>query len=125
MMERLKGLAVLPRDKAVAWARWLKDRKAMSDEIDTIMENQVRAIFIGIDFDPTLAQRVAEGPPQLPAEDQVGLAGPGVAPRAVRRTDEQVRQAVEAHPPFENVLAPARSTRVSIALREVGEHGHT
>ena len=28
--------------------------------IDTIRENQVQAIFIGIDFDPTLAQRVAE-----------------------------------------------------------------
>ncbi len=28
--------------------------------IDTIRANQVRAIFIGIDFDPTLAQRVAE-----------------------------------------------------------------
>ncbi|HDD56162.1 MAG TPA: zinc ABC transporter substrate-binding protein [Chloroflexi bacterium] len=28
--------------------------------IDTIRENQVRAIFVGIDFDPTLAQRVAE-----------------------------------------------------------------
>lgn len=28
--------------------------------IDTIRENQVKAIFIGIDFNPTLAQRVAE-----------------------------------------------------------------
>ncbi|MFN2281585.1 MAG: metal ABC transporter substrate-binding protein [Anaerolineales bacterium] len=28
--------------------------------IDTIRANQVKAIFIGIDFDPTLAQRVAE-----------------------------------------------------------------
>ena len=28
--------------------------------IDTIRANQTKAIFIGIDFDPTLAQRVAE-----------------------------------------------------------------
>lgn len=28
--------------------------------IDTIRDNQVKAIFIGMDFDPTLAQRVAE-----------------------------------------------------------------
>lgn len=28
--------------------------------IDTIREHQVRAIFVGIDFDPTLAQRVAD-----------------------------------------------------------------
>lgn len=28
--------------------------------IDTIRENQVKAIFIGMDYDPTLAQRVAE-----------------------------------------------------------------
>lgn len=28
--------------------------------IDTIRETQVKAIFVGIDFDPTLAQRVAE-----------------------------------------------------------------
>ncbi|MDA1055130.1 MAG: [protein-PII] uridylyltransferase [Planctomycetota bacterium] len=29
MMERLAGLAVLPRDRAVAWGRWLEDRKAI------------------------------------------------------------------------------------------------
>jgi [protein-PII] uridylyltransferase len=29
MLERLAGLAVLPRDRAVAWGRWLEDRKAI------------------------------------------------------------------------------------------------
>jgi [protein-PII] uridylyltransferase len=29
MMERMKGLAALPRDRAVAWGRWLEDRKAI------------------------------------------------------------------------------------------------
>ncbi|HRX80436.1 MAG TPA: hypothetical protein P5307_15295, partial [Pirellulaceae bacterium] len=29
MMERLAGLAALPRDRAVAWGRWLEDRKAI------------------------------------------------------------------------------------------------
>jgi ABC-type Zn uptake system ZnuABC Zn-binding protein ZnuA len=32
----------------------------LADLIDTIRENQVKAIFIGIDFDPSLAQMVAE-----------------------------------------------------------------
>ncbi|MEX0818230.1 MAG: [protein-PII] uridylyltransferase [Pirellulaceae bacterium] len=29
LMDRLKGLAALPRDRAAAWGRWLEDRKAI------------------------------------------------------------------------------------------------
>jgi len=32
----------------------------LAELIETIRDNQVKAIFVGIDFDPTLAQRVAE-----------------------------------------------------------------
>jgi len=34
--------------------------RELAELIDTIRETQVKAIFVGIDFDPTLAERVAE-----------------------------------------------------------------
>jgi [protein-PII] uridylyltransferase len=39
MMERLSGLAALPRDRAVAWGRWLEDRKAIEFTIGAYEDN--------------------------------------------------------------------------------------
>jgi ABC-type Zn uptake system ZnuABC Zn-binding protein ZnuA len=48
--------AVIPAQTTEAETSGLQ----LANLIETIRENQTRAIFVGVDFDPTLAQRVAE-----------------------------------------------------------------